>query len=482
MTGACHKDLDVDYDNLPDRDQALSNPNDIYALAQNTFYNWYMTVTSSISPRMAMWVMADQGTCSWANRGMYHLSSEPRNGFDNTTSYTYASILTSYYADLYGTIFIANNTLLAIENNGMEIIDPIEERDNTEKVRAMGYFIQGVSLGYIGLTFDKGYIMTHNTNYNADIPISNYKEILEQAKISLDSCIMISENNNFRIESTWINGTEYRSSELAELAKSFIARFLVYGSRNAQENSEINWSEVLEYVEDGIDFDLEPYMDNDKWVCYYKRYTVRPGWARIDNRIINMMDENYHWRFPDDGNAPLPASSNDARLETDFTYNPTNNMKPERGYYHFSNYEYTRSQYQISVYTGKIVEFPVSENDLFKAEAYAELGNLSQAIEIINEGTRVTRGQLDPLPNDANKETVMNAIFYERDIELIQTGFGNNFFDMRRRDLLQEGTLLHFPMPAKELMIMELPNYTFGGVENADGVNVSNGGWFPEEK
>jgi len=482
LMASCHKDLETVYDNKPDRDQALSNPGDVYALSQNTFYNWYMAVTSSLSPRMAMWVMADQGTCSWANSGMYHLSSEPRTGFDNTTSYTYADIFARYYADLYGTLFIANNTLLAIENNGMEIIDPIEGRDNTQKVRAMGYFIQGLTLGYIGLVYDKAFIMTQNSDYEADTPVSSYKEILEQAKISLDSCILISENNNFRIESTWINGTQYRSSELAELARSFIVRFLVYGSRNAQENSQISWDQVLEYAEDGIDFDLAPYMDNDKWVCYYRKYTVRPGWARIDSRIIHMMDENYPWRFPDDGVPPAPASSNDARLESDFTYNPTNNMKPERGYYHFSNYEYTRNPYQITVYTGKVIDFPVSENDLFRAEAYAELGDLSQAIEIINNGTRVSRGHLDPLPNDADKETVMNAIYYERDIELIQTGFGNNFFDMRRRDMLQKGTMLHFPIPAKELMVMEMANYTFGGVENADGINVSNGGWFPEGK
>jgi len=76
---------------------------------------------------------------------------------------------------------------------------------------------------------------------------------------------------------------------------------------------------------------------------------------------------------------------------------------------------------------------------------------------------------------------LLKAIFYERDIELIQTGFGIAFFDMRRRDMLQPGTLLHFPIPAKELMVMNMPLYTFGGVANADGINTSNGGWFPNK-
>jgi hypothetical protein len=79
------------------------------------------------------------------------------------------------------------------------------------------------------------------------------------------------------------------------------------------------------------------------------------------------------------------------------------------------------------------------------------------------------------------KEEALEAIFYERDIELIQAGFGIAFFDMRRRDMLQYGTMLHFPIPAKELMVMVMPTYTFGGEANADGINTSNGGWFPEE-
>jgi len=52
---------------------------------------------------------------------------------------------------------------------------------------------------------------------------------------------------------------------------------------------------------------------------------------------------------------------------------------------------------------------------------------------------------------------------------------------MRRRNMLQPGTLLHFPIPAKELMVMQLPLYTFGGVGNEDGINTSYGGWFPSK-
>lgn len=472
---SCHKDLDEINLNQPDKEEALSNASDVYGLAESSFFNWYMAVTSSISPRMSMWVMADQGTCSWANSGMFHLSSEPRTAFDNTTSYTYAHIFETYYEDLYGNLHQVNDVLKLIDD-GMELG---EDGKDTRQAQAFCYFIQGATLGHLGLVYDQVYIVTETTDVQTVLP-SPYQDVMQAAIASLNKSIEISRNNNFTIPDNWINGTEYSSTELAELASGFAARFLVYGARNKTENNQINWSNVLEYANNAIERDLAPYMDDVIWKSWFRYYTVRPGWARIDARIINLMDDRYPWRFPDDGIAPPPAQGDDKRLETDFTFNSVNNMKPERGYYHFSNYEYTRYPYSITTHTGEVVEFSVTEIDLIKAEAYAEMGDLGQAIQIINDGTRTTRGELPLLSPDSDKEKVLEAVFYERDIELIQTGFGIAFFDMRRRDMLQTGTMLHFPIPAKELMVMQMPIYTFGGEYNADGINTSNGGWFPD--
>ncbi|RKY53558.1 MAG: hypothetical protein DRP93_06420, partial [Candidatus Neomarinimicrobiota bacterium] len=338
--GSCSKDLDVEYNNKPDTEKVLSNPGDIYSLAKSSFFNWYMTETSSISPRMAMWVSADQGTCSWANSGMYHLSKEPRLAFDNTTSYTYAYIFEAYYADMYGALSQANISLKVMDN-GMDL------DDETEMVKAFSYFIQGISLGYLGLIYDQSYIIDENTDVETVVP-SPYKEVIDASITSLEKAMEICQNNSFTVPEDWINGSSYSSEELSQLASSFAARLMVYGPRNKQENSAINWGKVLEYTNNGIQRDLAPHMDGANWKCWYKWYTVRPGWARIDCRIINLMDDRYPWRFPDDGVNPPPAQGNDKRLETDFSFVSTNNMKPERGYYHYSNYEYTRYPYDIN--------------------------------------------------------------------------------------------------------------------------------------
>ncbi len=477
LFASCNKDLDVQYKNKPDKDKVFTDPENVYSIAKSSFYNWYMAVNSSLSPRMSMWVMADQGTCSWANSGMYHLSSEPRKAFNNTTSYTYAYVFEAFYENMYATLNQTNNIIKALKKG---MIIEVDGSDKTDMVKAFSYFVHGITMGYLSMVYDKVYIV-NETSDTVNIPLSTYQEGTAAAIQSLDSCINICKHNFFTIPDNWINGSTYSSKELRQLANSFAARFLVYMPRNKAENAQTNWGKVLQYAENGIKRPLEPYMDNSTWINYFHRYTVRPGWARIDCRIIHLMDPRYPWRFPDDGHNPPPAQSDDNRLSTDFQFNSVNNMKPERGYYHFSNYEYVRYPYAISTNEGNVVDYSLAELDLIKAEANAELGDLATAIQIINDGSRTQRGGLPPLNINSDKEVVLKAIFYERDIELIQTGFGIAFFDMRRRDMLQFGTMLHFPIPAKELMVMQMPLYTFGGVENADGINTSDGGWFPSK-
>jgi hypothetical protein len=349
---------------------------------------------------------------------------------------------------------------------------------DTKLVKAYSHFIQGITLGYLGLVYNQAMIVTENVDPN-EATFKPYTEVLDSAIACLEKSITIIDKSNFKVPEEWINGYKYDEDELAELARSFIVRFMVYGSRNKDQNNSIDWNKVLNYSNDGIKISMTPYMDNTKWTCWYRHYTTsRDGWARIDSRIINLMDPNYPSKFPESGQNPPAASSSDSRLSSDFTFASSNNMKPERGYVHYSNYEFSRYSYTTADDgVDYIQSFPLTENELFKAEAHAMLGQLSDAINIINGGTRTTRGNLSPLSSNASKEEVLKAIFYERDIELIQTGFGTAFFDMRRRDYLQEGTLLHFPVPARELLILSEPLYSFGGVSNADGVNTSNGGW-----
>lgn len=121
-----------------------------------------------------------------------------------------------------------------------------------------------------------------------------------------------------------------------------------------------------------------------------------------------------------------------------------------------------------------------AEIDLFKAEALLRLDRLEEAANVINSGTRITRGGLQPVAID-DEEEISEAIVYERTIELPLTGMGIEYFDMRRTGQLQDGSLLHFPIPAQQLEVLQEPFYTFGGVDPQFGVpneDVAINGWF----
>ena len=479
----CVNKLQVENKNDPDINDVLNSPDAVYEVAGSLFYNWYIkAMTHSYSPLMSMCVMADQGTSSWLNSGMYDLSSEPRKPFNNSETYNYAYIFEHYWTYMYKVLNQANDILKVI-NNGMEIGDIDEntgQGSETQMVKAFSYFIQGLTLGYLGLVYDKAYIITENTVHPENLQPQPYHDVIDSALVSLQKCIDICENNTFTIPDDWINGKAYSETDLKRLAYSYMARFLVYEPRNAAENEQTDWAKVLEYANNGITSDFMIYMDNVNWKQWVFHYTYeRDDWVRVDARIIHLMDPNYPWHL-DSPEDPGEATSDDARLGTDFVHVSTCPFKPERGYYHYSFYLYKRIPYSFSN-PDWFPEFYVNELTLIKAEAYVHLGQLSNAILLVNSSSRTTRGHLDPLPLTASAQEVLDAIFYERDLEFFMAGFGTDFFDMRRRDMLQKGTLLHFPIPAKELNIVGLPVYTYGGEENADGINTSNGGWFPNE-
>ena len=101
---------------------------------------------------------------------------------------------------------------------------------------------------------------------------------------------------------------------------------------------------------------------------------------------------------------------------------------------------------------------------------------LTGAADIINTGTRVTRGGLATI--GATESEIADAIFHERNIELFCTGVGVEFFTMRKADKLQPGTPLHLPIPGQQLDVNRLDYYTFGKDQGVAGQDYSNGGWF----
>lgn len=475
---AC-SDLDIKNLNDPDFETAFSNPSDIEGVASGLINNWFKSLNAfgdddPESPAFALWITADAGTCSWGNFAMRDFGREPRIEYNNTPSYSYASISDDYYSSLYSVLSQCNDILTQTDINGVNV------GENNDMVKAVAYFVQGLSLGYLGLVYDKGFIVTQYTDVTQKLEPAPYKAMIDSALVSLDKCINISENITFTIPSTWLPGDTYTNIDFAKLARTFAARLLVYSSRNKTENDNVDWQRVYDYAKNGVTKDFAPLADDAIWYNYYHVYAAYSGWGQVDMYIIHMLDNNMPSTLSSATDyqnliAMGPATSSDARLGTDFEYLSSCSFKPDRGYYFFSNYRYSRLDDYLTTWTEPMPEIRAAENDYFIAEAEVHLNKLDEAKTVMNNSARHTRGGLPDLP--ADKDQILSAIHYERMVELFLSGFGVEYFEMRKSDLLQKGSILHFPIPGSQLQVMEMDYYTFGNTTGTAGVDYSNGGW-----
>ena len=468
-------ELNVENLDQPDTQRVLRTTSDLETLASGLYRSWYVTSYDNVtSPVHAFSVTSDNTTCSWGNYGMRDTSSEPRSTWDNTVSYPNEHVTSNFFNDMYTNLSSARTVLIAQDNG-------IDYGDNTNLITAWVKFNQALILSSIALTFDQGYIVTEeNTEEELLAPtLVPASEIAEKAISLFDEAIAIADANTFTLPSAYINGVTGDNELLSQLANSYVARLLAYMPRTAAENGNVDWTAVKDYALSGITSDFTILMDDVIWFNDFKWTQARPGWGRADMRIINLMDSSYpaHNTRGDDFSAPDSATvfstaEIDDRIWTDFKHLNSNNFRPERGLYHFSSFRLSRYDEYITLWTTTLPEIYKAENDLLLAEAYLELGDVSSAAALVNAGTRITRGGL---PTVTSRADVDDAIHHERQVELTVTSYGTTFFDMRKRDLLQKGTFLQLPLPAKTLEILQFdqPFYTFGGTNSFS----STGGW-----
>lgn len=473
----CTDQLEVENTNDPDGVRALADPSSIEAAASGLMKTWFVTAQNYSGIGGALLTMSDNGTCSWGNSGMRDLSSEPRVAFNNTPSYGSQNITNDYFNGMYSVIGSANDITTAIIINELDM-----SANNEDAVLAMAYMMQGVAFGSIALNFDVGYAITESTpDEERGSPVKyTYSEMAGFAIERLDMAIAILESKDFNIPDGWINGMTYTSKELAELANTFAARILSSVPRNKAENAAVNWGQVLAYANKGVKKDFAP-IGNDAWYDDIKWMLAYSGWGRQDMRVVNMMDPAQPDYWPAGGYADMPnggvMQSADARAETDFSFLPSQSFRVERGEYHFSTYRSSRYDDYLSSWDTEMEQLTVAENELYKAEAKMHTGDVAGAAAILNDASnaRKARGGLGDVA--ANADAVWSAIHYERNIELNLTEPGLQFYEMRKNDLLQAGTPLHFPLPAKLLEVLAEDFYTFGGTTGTPGVDYSTGGW-----
>lgn len=499
LLGAC-QDLEVTNPNNPDRDRSTSQPGDVQTLVASTFTTFW-PMTQGNWPGITLAAMADEATSGFADFGILELSSEPRAAFNNTTIYSRRFVAEDPWYILYGVISTNNDALTAIDD-GLVIMEG--GTDVTPRARAFAKFMQGLAHGYLGLYFDQASISDETMDpATATYPLVPYPEVLAAAVAQLEAAAQLATASSFTIPATgWINGVTLTNTQLAQLANSFIAKFLAYGARTPAERAAVNWAKVITHIDAGITADVAPTAISGILFSDYRRLmarqrTVTPGdFARLDYFLVGPADTSgafqnwintplanrtqFQMRTPD---RRVQGPTGPASLGKYFGYHTATIFAADRGLYHRSSYYYWRAGMGTTWENGVQQWMTRAEMNLLKAEALIRLNRAAEAIPLINL-TRVANGELPaittvdgpaqatscvPRKHNGQCGSLWDALKYEKRIEMTGVEPGVSWYDARGWGTLIAGTMTQMPIPARERETTRSTSYTFGGAPGSAG-------------
>ncbi len=478
ITVSCSKKhFNIDNPNYPIAKEVLADANDFknYNISNHNSLFQAQVSLSGVFFRG----LSDQFTTTNAYLGFWTFTDEPRRSLPNSTANDDLPYQMGYPWGKFNEIINnANIIQKTIESDGLVIND-----DNTTKNELAGsYFDKGVAQGYLSMIYDKAFVVNYDTDVN-NLQFKSYTEVLDAAIQNITKAIdLANQVNSFQYQ-IYKDGPILDKNEFIKLANAYMARFSIAIARSDAEAANLDYNQILNYANNAIDADFWPpskenvfYNNLQDWSLYM--LSDGSGYMPTDIKIQHLFDPNYPVEYPTQSGVVLPpANSNDPRLTDYYEYVGGNfgYLRESRGRHLFSSYRHirfwdmnweNRDGLQVQI-------FPKAEIDYIKAECYYRMGDYAQAVAILDQSPRMTVGGQSTTPA---KDNVRNALFYEYSIELdLNSGMAVNWAFMRRHDLLQRGTAIHYPVPASELEVVQHPIYTFGGDANADQDGTSDG-------
>lgn len=493
-------DLEVENINNPDLDRVIAEPADLESLIASSFVpawnaqQWYYGLALSHS------VMSWEHGASWGNQGMWQMSEYPRTEWPNNESWSYYGAIEYTWVESYKAASYAAQGLRAI-NEGTRITLGAEAGgDQTERAEAFAHFVLGYALGTIALTYDRGFVVDENADL-ANLQLLPYDELMDVALGHFQSAIDISNANDFQLPDHWLNGNALSSTELAQLAHSYMARYMAEVARYPDEREAVDWASVIAHADAGIDEDFLILSDANVWWDDIKIYgNIFGTWSRANYHFWGRADisggyEAWMATDPQDRTAftivtpderyPQGATNEEQQENPGLylmAYGNSGIFIASRGTYYYSFYRDMRYDYYGAAgWEAATPAFNTEELDLLKAEGYLRMGgaaNVDRAVDLINQ-TRVGNGGLPavtasgvpdgpatcvPQMPDGSCGDLFEALKHEKRVEDTHTHLGSWFFDHRGWGDLPVGTPVMAPIPAGELLVLEMDIYTFGGV------------------
>lgn len=503
--GGC-QDLNVPNTNSPSVTGTLSTPEGLESNLASTFPVWWGVAhgarTSNgtqVYPVVQLSALGEDITS--ADISINEVTQLPRIPYNNIDAGQWFNRKPWY--DLYQAIATTTDVLKALDK-GLKIGDVTSARPqgtHTDRARWFAKWIQGMSLTYVGLLFDKGFILDETVDVDPfKYPFKSNKEVFDAGIADMTKAIALAKAAPADTTPiSWINGFQYTNAEMARIMTSYVARSIVYFPRDSAARKAIDWNGILNLIGEsatspqnqGIqkDFVEQAVSSNGNTISSYVQYTQLQTNGRTSNNLLGPADTSGGYQTwlatPITTRTDFQIISPDRRIHAAsgstaqgkyFVYIPTQTMTAVRGTYMWSRYKNIR--YGTNYYnTGIINGLTLLEMDFLRAEALFRLGRKSDAAAIINK-TRVANGQLPPVTvdgpppgracvpkrADGSCGDLLDALQYEKRIEL--HGYGEAlvaYADWRGWGKLPKGSLINIPVSGRDLQTLGLPVYTFGG-------------------
>ena len=488
------QDLEVTNPNRPDARRATSQPGATEAFVASSFRKWWPVAGHDDYPSWALSTIAREITSGFADFGQLELSAEPRSAWNNSPVNARNNVTEEPWYELYGANSAVTDAIIAI-NGGLIITDTA----TTQRTKAFAKFMQGVSHGYLGLYFDSAFVVDEKLDLDTiTVPrLQPYPVVIARAIEMLDSAIAIANaTTNFTLPATSWFHTATTRDQFVRLAHSFAARLMVYSARTPAERAAVNWPAVIARVDAGITTNFAPVgqpdilWDDWKRLVARVRQASRPSdFGRPSYWLIGPADSTQGWvnwvAMPVANRRGFQMRTRDRRIQgaggpaTPGSYvgfNQNDIFAASRGTYRFSWYYFHRYGTGDTWQNGALPAMLTSEMQLLKAEGLMRGGQSALALPIIN-ATRTTNGQLPavtidgpppgagcvPRQMDGDCGSLWDALRYEKGIEGIGVSGVIAYFDARGWGTLPQASLLHLPVPGRELAILRRDLYTYGG-------------------
>ena len=497
--------LDVTNTDNPELEDVFTSGSNLESTVGLSFRNfWGVTQgarTNATFPVIPLASLAELLTGT--STSVWEVIQEPRVRYDNVGAGQWTNRKPWY--DLYEVIATESDALRAL-NKGVRVGTVTAAAPNgvdTPRARVFARFMIGASYVYLGIIFDKAFTTDETTDLSylssefraADFKeeFHPYPEVAAFGVAQLQKAITEAKAApNFTLPLEWVNQQTVTRDELVRVMNGYLLRSLVYTARTPAERAAVDWARVLDLTSSAnvITKDFGVLADQTKsgTTSALLQYTQLQTDARADNRLIGPSDTSGAYQrwlaLPLERRAEIQVRTPDRRIHGAggpatpgkyFGQLTSQTMSTIRGTNVFSQYRgirYGTNYYQ----TGFIPTMTIVEMDLLRAEALIRLGRPAEAVPLINK-TRVANGELPPVtaagtgarplcvPRKDNGDCgdLLDAMLYEKRIELQAIEAILHWADWRAFGKLPKGSLVQLPVHGRELQTLGLPIYTFGG-------------------